>query len=317
MSFLPTPQKGYHLSDGDSIWTTTPAQRYPYQTQCDYPGRLIAGYTGISMRTASRSIRRKVTEPPGSWFGLRFGERGTHTSRTIMLTELSDLLKFTDPSSGTEVYQRAIVGDNLLGKRTLATRKLTYQRLSELYGLDPSVPLFRVLRRLWDFDYAGRSLLAFLAALARDPLLRMTTDVVLNETPGRTVLTADIDGGLEGRLGRRLNPSVRHKVARNAASSWTQSGHLHGRTTKRRSKPMVSPSATCFALLLGYATGLRGRALFTSEWARVLDTSYSELMQLVQSANRGGLLNYRQVGDVVEVQFPSLLRPYEEALCHG
>jgi hypothetical protein len=36
----------------------------------------------------------------------------------------------------------------------------------ELYGLGPTIPLFRVLRRLWDLDSGGRPLLALLAAIA-------------------------------------------------------------------------------------------------------------------------------------------------------
>jgi hypothetical protein len=234
-----------------------------------------------------------------------------------MLNELSELLKFTPASADSAEYRRVIIDDNLLGKRTLATRKLTAQRLSELYGLDPSVPIFRVLRQLWEADHAGRPMLAFLTAFARDPLLRTTADTILSVQLGRPVTTNDIDASLEDRLGTRLNPSVRHKVARNIGSSWTQSGHLQGRTAKRRAKPTTSPSTACLALLLGYATGLRGRALFTSDWARVLDASYSELSQLVHAANRAGHLNFRQVGDVIEVQFPKLLRPYEETLCHG
>jgi len=235
----------------------------------------------------------------------------------MMFSELFELLKFTPATTVAPEYRTSIIEDNLLGKRTQATRKLTAQRLSELYGLDPAVPVFRVLRRLWDADHAGRPMVAFLVAFARDPLLRTTTDAVLPIQVGRPVTTAAIDAALDERLGKRLNPSVRHKVARNVGSSWTQSGHLQGRTAKRRVKPTVSPSAACMALVLGYVTGLRGRALFTSDWARVLDVSYSELSQLVQAANRAGLLNYRQVGDVIELQFPTLIRPYEETLCHG
>jgi len=235
----------------------------------------------------------------------------------MMLRELSELLKLTPASASALEYRAAIVDNNLLGKRTLATRKLTAQRLSELYGLDPAIPTFRVLRRLWDADHTGRPMVAFLAAFARDPLLRTTTEAVLPIQAGGRITSAAIDAALNGRLGKRLNPAVRQKVARNAASSWTQSGHLEGRTVKRRVRPTVSPSAACMALVLGYVIGLRGRALFTSEWTRTLDVSYSELNQLVQSANRAGLLNYRQVGDVIELQFPTLIRPYEETLCHG
>jgi hypothetical protein len=92
----------------------------------------------------AKPTRKPATEPAGTWFGLRFGERGTHTSRTMMFSELSELLKFTPASAGAAEYRRAMIEDNLLGKRTLATRKLTAQRLSELYGLDPGLPIFRV-----------------------------------------------------------------------------------------------------------------------------------------------------------------------------
>ena len=41
-----------------------------------------------------------------------------------------------------EPMYHAIIDQNCLGKQTVSTRKLTCQRLSELYGLDPSIPLF-------------------------------------------------------------------------------------------------------------------------------------------------------------------------------
>lgn len=234
-----------------------------------------------------------------------------------MFQELAELFRFTPPDADAQKLRQVVVEENLLGKRTLATRKLTVQRLSELYALDPVIPIYRCLRKLWDADHSARPLLAFLVAYARDPLLRLTTDAVLPAPLGQPVATGDLDAVLQARLIARLNPAVQHKVARNAASSWTQSGHLVGRISKRRAKPTVSPAAATMAVLLGYVTGVRGPALFNSEWTRVLDVSYSELMVLVQAANRNGLLNFRQVGDVIEVQFPSLLRPYEEALCHG
>lgn len=83
------------------------------------------------VKSPAPPARKNAKEPAGSWFGLRYGERGTHTSRTVMLAEPSELMKFTDPSCGPDDYRKSIVDDNLLGKRTVATRKLTYQRLSE------------------------------------------------------------------------------------------------------------------------------------------------------------------------------------------
>ena len=52
-------------------------------------------------------------------------------------------------------YVAAIVEHNCLGKPTSATRVLSAQRLSELYALDPDVPLFRIMRNLWRLDERG------------------------------------------------------------------------------------------------------------------------------------------------------------------
>ena len=104
--------------------------------------------------------------------GFRFGARGTHSARTIMLRDLTELFEVVPPDAAREDYAAAIVEENALGKPTWVTRNVSRKYLTNLYGLDPGLPLFRVLRRLWDVDPAGRPLLALLCALARDSLLR-------------------------------------------------------------------------------------------------------------------------------------------------
>ena len=84
--------------------------------------------------------------------GFRFGEKGTHTSRTIMLEELSSVFRACPPDAKKDAYAEPILDHNCLGKRTAATRKLSFQRLRELYGLDPDILLFRVLRGDWELD---------------------------------------------------------------------------------------------------------------------------------------------------------------------
>src|SRR4051794_38421157 len=103
--------------------------------------------------------------------GFRLGDKGTHTSRTMMLEELESVLAAVPPAGKRADYTEAIVESNCLRKPTTSTRRLTSQRLSELYALDPEVPIFRVLRRLWDLDPAGHPQLALLCSTARDPLL--------------------------------------------------------------------------------------------------------------------------------------------------
>jgi hypothetical protein len=247
---------------------------------------------------------------PGK-FGFRSGEKGTHTSRTIMLGEISTLLETLAPDAGRADYLAAIIENNALGKQTAATRKLTAQRLTELYSLEPNVPLFRVLRRFWRDDPAGHPLLALLCALARDPLLRATAEpgmaLRIGEELSRQKMTDAIRAAVDGRL----NDSTLDKVVRNASSSWTQSGHLQGRVRKFRQLVRPTPLSTAYALMLGYLEGLRGGRLFETIWTRVLDASPAELRNVAAEAKRLSGLDLKAAGDVIEVGFSTVLTPQE------
>ena len=233
--------------------------------------------------------------------GFRFGARGTHTSRTMMLTELTETLAHVSLGSPRDAFAEAIVENNILGKSTASTRGLTYQRLGELYGLDPSVPLFRVLDRLWRIEPAARPHLALLAALARDPLLRATAEVILSLAPGEELSRTKMVDAIRGATDNRLNAAVCDKVARNVASTWAQSGHLTGRVRKIRQLVTPSPTAAAFALWLAWIEGGSGEKLLRSMWARLLDRSPSELLQLSLAAKQMGLIRLRTAGGVIEI----------------
>ncbi len=249
--------------------------------------------------------------------GFRFGEKGTHSSRTIMLEELSILLRTTPASFNRKEYQKVIVQDNCLGKRTVSTRKLSHQRLSELYGLDGEVLLFRVMRQLWQTDARGRPILALLLAMARDPLLRITALPIIRLRPGEEFSRQVLIDALNRGTGSRFNEAILDKIMRNAASSWTQSGHLRGRSRKIRRVVSPTPAAVTFALLLGYILGARGGVLFETLWAKVLDTGVDELIHLAMDAKRIGCLNLKASGGVVEVSPVRLLTEEERRLIHG
>ena len=229
-----------------------------------------------------------------------------------MLNELRAVLVNCEPHVTRDDYLFAIQEDNCLGKRTAATRRLSSQRLSELYGLDPDVPLFRVLRRCWYTDREGQPLLALLLALARDPLLRVSASAVLRMRPGEELARQHMTDALRRAVGSRLSDSTLDKVVRNAASSWTQSGHLKGRGRKVRQWVVPTPAATAYALLLGYLAGTRGTALFESLWARALDSPASELQSLAMDARRLGFLDMSHSGGVINVSFSRLLAPGEK-----
>ena len=240
--------------------------------------------------------------------GFRFGNKGTHTSRTMMLSELENVLDLTEETAERKAYTSAIIDGNCLLKATAATRRLSNQRLSELYGLDPKLPLFRVLRRLWKIDQTNRSRLALLAAIARDPLLAATASSIIPLPPGAKFQREPLKASLRSLVGDRLNDSTLEKVCRNAASSWTQSGHLQGRVCKIRRLVSASPATAAFALYLADAAGYRGGQSFTSAWFRVLDCDPSQARHYALEAKRLGLVNLRMAGDVVELDV-ALLDP--------
>ena len=257
--------------------------------------------------------------PPklASLWGFRSGERGTHTSRTIMLDELSQLLDAVPGEASRRDYAQAVTEGNCLGKRTAATRKHSLQRLSELYGLDARLLLFRVLKGLWGRHASSRPLLALLLALARDPLLRATARAVVATPFGHELGRQAMKDALSGIVEGRLNDATLDKVVRNASSSWTQSGHLRGRGRKIRQRVAATPAAVAYALLLGFALGRRGRLLFETPWAEVLDAPPGELVEVAVDARRLGLVDLKQSGRMIDVSFPAMLTGREWELIRG
>jgi hypothetical protein len=250
--------------------------------------------------------------PPGgppaaaAKLGFRFGDKGTHSSRTLMLGELEAVLAAAPGAADRASYAAAIIQGNCLEKPTASTRRLSNQRLGELYALDPFVVVFRVLRGLWGVDAKARPLLAMLAALARDPLFMASAAPVLSQVAGVEIQRAPIRESLRKLVDGRMNDDTLDKVVRNVSSSWTQTGHLTGRTFKHRQRVSAPPTAVAFALWLGNAAGFRGDELLTTGWVAALDCTATSARTLALEAKRVGLINLRTAGDVVEFELGRL-----------
>lgn len=218
-----------------------------------------------------------------------------------MLTELEAVLASAPGPVDRAAYASAIIEGNCLGKPTASTRRISSQRLTELYALDPFVVVFRVLRGLWNVDPNAHPLLAMLAALARDPLFMASAAPVLSQPAGIEIQRAPIREALRKLVGERMNDDTLDKVVRNVSSSWTQTGHLTGRTFKHRQRVSAPPTAVAFALWLGDAAGFRGEALLTTGWIAALDCTPTSARTLALEAKRIGLIDLRTAGDVVEL----------------
>jgi hypothetical protein len=158
-------------------------------------------------------------------------------------------------------------------------------------------------------DTTGRPLLALLAAIARDPLLAATCPAIVFLAVSANFQRDGMKSALRAVVGNRLNASTLDKVCRNAASSWAQSGHIEGRTFKKRRTVLPSPQAVAYALYLAHSAGFRGAEIFSCAWLRLLDCDPSRARQLALDAKRIGLLDLRMARDVVELNL-SRLDPY-------
>lgn len=254
---------------------------------------------------------------PLSQLGFRFGDKGAHTSRTIMLQELALLFQACPADSTRDEYDSSILDLNCLGKHTVSSRKLTVQRMHEMYALQNDVALFRVFRYFWDLDEKSRPLLALFTALARDPILRISADTVLALPIGQELNRQNAYNVLADALQKRMNEATIDKVLRNTSASWTLSGHLEGRVRKIRRPVTPTIISATFALLLGYMLGYRSASLLTTLWAKLLDTSSANLMEIAVDAKKMGLLEMSQSGGMVTISFNSLLTENERRLVHG
>lgn len=232
---------------------------------------------------------------------------GAHLARTIMVEELGYLFRTCAPTSDTSDYRKAIVENNVLLKKTVGTRVESYKRLRQLYGLTPSVFVFKTMRELWDATDRDRPLLALLCALGRDSVLRCTADLIIETPEGSNLTAKSFEAVIEKKYPGRLNAKTLASAGRNVASSWTQSGHLQGVTEKTRRMVHTEPVVVAYALLLAYLTGARGDAMFESDWLKILDTSTHMARAFAQQAAQQGWLEYRHSGQVTDITFRHFL----------
>ncbi|TWT48945.1 hypothetical protein [Botrimarina hoheduenensis] len=244
-------------------------------------------------------------------FGFEVG--GVHLARTMMVDDLKLTLLASEKRSA-EDYAFAIEEENILGKPSAQSRKLAFRHLRKLYGLDPSLMLFRSFSFFYAREDQSPQLLCLLIAYARDAVLRLSAPFILDMKEGEPFNRGTLEAYIEGLYPGRFSEATLKSTAQNLAGTWTQSGHLVGRVKKIRSPVIATPAAVSFALLLAFLRGGRGELLFESEYVKLLDCSAGEATRLAEAAARSGLITLKRVGSVIEVTFPRLLNAEEMEL---
>ena len=244
-------------------------------------------------------------------FGFGFSKRSVHVARTLMLTELTDLLAAVPDAKEQQDYITAIIDENCLSKKSFNNRKITADQLIQLYTLDPQATIFRNLLYFWQRDEKGRPLLALLCATTRDSMLRKSAIVILETHSGEIITKDSIEEYIENQSPGRYSKVTLGSMARNIRSTWTQSGHLSGRINKMRLQVEATPGTVAYALLLGYIMGRRGTELFETEYVKILDCTRERAIELAEQAGIRGWIVFKRIGNVMEAIFPNLLTEQE------
>lgn len=238
--------------------------------------------------------------------GFKFGKNGAHSARSMMIEDLTHLLLSRDEDASRADYESDIINFNILHKPTENSRKLTYRHLIDLYSLDNKVLLFKVLRQWWDLNEDTQAILALQLAIARDPLLRGSAELILQLEPGEHLARETMEACLAHDDPDRFSAASLKSFSQNINGTWTQAGYLSGKAKKYRESPKVSYVNVAYALFLAHCHGLSGQRLFESFWCRVLDQDKERLFELAHRASLRGLINFKHASDVVEVTFPHI-----------
>ena len=247
-----------------------------------------------------------MTVSDASGAGLALASLRTTASHTIGVPHLVELLRAIPANADHEAYRRAVVDDNVLGRPTQTGRARSFRHLRELYFLDPTRREFAALLRVWDVDPGAQPLIAGILAFTRDGILRASFEAIRHTPPGDVVASNDITKAVAAVYATDLSESTLGKTGRNTGASWTQTGHLVGRTKKVRQSVKASPAAVAYAAYLGHLAGKRGAGVLDTPWAMMLDLPIGAGIDALRQAHTQGLIDLLVAGNMVDVSFPMI-----------
>jgi hypothetical protein len=149
--------------------------------------------------------------------------------------------------------------------------------------------------------------------MARDPLLRASSESVLALQPGEAFSKDCFERVIQGYSGIDYSTNSIASFSRNLSSTWSQAGFLAGRVVKHRIRPDVGPSNMAFACFCAWLDGWQGESLLLSPWVRYLDLDRAGIEASIDAAARQGFLRLLKAGGVYEFRFPGYLTHDEEA----
>ncbi|MGY8896468.1 MAG: hypothetical protein ACKVI8_00415 [Paraglaciecola sp.] len=241
--------------------------------------------------------------------GFKFGRNGAHSARSMMIEELKELLFARDETATKQDYEDDIINFNILHKPTEKSRSLTFRHLVDLYGMSMDIPLFNIFRQWWELSEQAQPILALQLAVARDPILRNSASIILPLQLGEHLPREIVEQHLAHDDHERFSPASLKSFAQNINGTWTQAGYLEGKAKKYRAQPKATYVNIAYALFLAHCHGLSGQRMFDSFWCQMLSQDKEHLFELAHRASLRGLINFKQISEVIEVTFPNIELP--------
>lgn len=231
---------------------------------------------------------------------------GVLTSRSILLYQAVKLFNIYQKVGLAQPPKHYVIDENRLGIPTLSSRQKTCALLKREYGFSEKIPIFKGLFKLQRIHEEEAGLSLFLLAWTRDALLRYGTSEILDRKPSEVLRTREIFEVISGETENRYRENICGKIVANWMASWTQSGHLSGKSKKTRAQVKAGPVALAFACLLSTLSGEAGEKIFSSVWIQILDLNPQQARELAQKAKEIGLLDVYSMGGVTQISFPCL-----------
>lgn len=247
---------------------------------------------------------------------LGFSAVGVMSSRSVMLPELAEVLHFVPQVANAAAYRHAVVQDNVLHKASASNRDKTYDYLHRPYALDPSVAIFREMRRLIGMFPTDLIALASLLALAREPLLRACADMVLSLAVGQKLGREQFESWVREVTPGRHSQAMYRSFSHNLYASFFQMGYLGDAVAKcrLRRRPDAGPAATAYAAFLDWLNGANGISILQATHSRTLELPRDDHLRLLSTAGQLGLMSVAHAGGVLHLDFSPWLQPGEARL---
>ena len=188
-------------------------------------GKSAGGRRNDPHHPSKASNKREQMSPTSlkksSPFGLSGAMTGGHLGRSMMLVEMTTLVRSLAADAGKETIVNAIQQENVLEKPTQSSRVKSLRHLIQLYGLDPSQAAFRVLWHFGHEDIDSLPQLCLVSAYARDPQFRQSFELIRTLRPGALLEPATMEAHLETGFPGRFSLAMKKSLAQNVSTSWT------------------------------------------------------------------------------------------------